>query len=82
MNQLVCVLFFLDFIIYLRDRDRERERAHKWGMGEVASSLSNQLSVGLDPRTLGPQSKLKADAQATETPRHPNCGCVLMNLHL
>ena len=42
-----------------------------WGEGEAGPPQSRELSVGLDPRILGSQLELKADAQPTEPPRWP-----------
>ena len=41
------------------------------GEGEAGPPQSRELSVGLDPRILGSQLELKADAQLTEPPRCP-----------
>ena len=56
-------LFILKILIYSFIRETE----HKWeggaeGEGEADSLLSREFNAGLDPRTLGSQCDLKADA--------------------
>ena len=57
-------LFLKILLIYLRDRDsRSRGGAGGEGEGKEDSSLlSREPKTGLDPRTLGSQPELKADA--------------------
>lgn len=47
--------FFLKMsFIYLKERDRDSEREHKWGGGgEAGFPLSGEPDTGLESRTLG-----------------------------
>ena len=76
-------LKILLFILFERERAREREIA--WAGGgaeeEADSSLSREPNVWLNPRTPGSRAELKADAYATEPPRHPSFLIILMVIH-
>ena len=49
--------------------ERERERGRDTGKGEAGFLWG--ADTGLDPRTAGSLSELKADTQPTEPPRFP-----------
>ena len=47
-------------MIYLRERESERESTRAEREGEADSPLSRELKEGLNPRTLGSRSEPKA----------------------
>lgn len=64
-------LFFIYFVyLFMRDRDREAEAEE-----EAVSPRSRDPNTGLNPWTLGPRPKPKADAQPPEPPGHPRDVC-------
>ena len=57
--------------MYLFERKRLRAQAGGEKGGEAGSPVSREPDVELNPRTPGSCPELKADAQPTEPPRHP-----------
>jgi len=59
-NVFFSFFFFKDFIyLFIHERQRERETEAE---GEAGSPRSREPDAGLNPRTLGSQPELKADA--------------------
>ena len=50
------------------------------GEGKAGSPVSREPDAGLDPRTPGSHSELKADAQSSEPPRCPSRKIFFKNL--
>ena len=64
--------FFKDFIyLFMRDTERERERARQRHRQSEKQAPCREPKAGLDSRTLGSRTELKADAQPLSHPGVP-----------
>ena len=66
---IILSFFFKIIFIYLTQKEKESEHTQggaadrgRGGEGEAGSPQSKEPNVGLDPRTLGPLPRPKADA--------------------
>ena len=64
-----CLFFFKRFYLCIHERHRERERQRHRQREKQAPR--REPDVGLDPRTPGSRSELKADAQPLGHPGIP-----------
>ena len=55
----------------MRECEKTQAGAEAYGEGELDSLLNRKPDTGLDSKTSGPPSELKADTLLTEPPRGP-----------
>ena len=82
-NRFILFILKIYWFIYLREREStlvqgSMSRGRAGGEEEADAPLSREPNVGLDPRTLGSWSEMKADADPTDPPRHLHLQIVLV----